>query len=119
MEKERIRPTKRQRLNQLWTIALVIMAVLATCSIAAKYLVLDKWKEDNYISNRYYCETDSDCVCGGIDTATGRCFLGNKYYYESFVDVSKFCPDFCTGIAGHLETKCVENRCTQVNTLNQ
>ena len=114
----KISDSKRHKINTIWTIALVVVAVLATCSIAYKYLILDKGKDDYYISNKLYCEKDSDCVCGGIDTVTGQCFIGNKFYYGQFVDVSQFCPDFCTGIAGHLETKCVENKCTHVNKNN-
>lgn len=53
-----------------------------------------------------YCSTDSDCACGTHIT-TGECFYGNKDY----VDVEKQCPDFCTGIAGNLATKCVNSTC--------
>jgi len=61
-----------------------------------------------------FCTTDNECVCGGIDAQTGDCFVGNKGYYEHFVDPSKDCPDFCTGIAGNRETKCVRNTCAIV-----
>ena len=62
------------------------------------------------------CVQDYDCVCGGIDKATKQCFVGNvKYYHSGAVDISKDCPDFCTGIAGNLVTKCVENICMNVN----
>jgi hypothetical protein len=57
------------------------------------------------------CRTDSDCSCG-VDIFTLGCFAGNRLY----VDEAHQCPDFCTGIAGNFETKCVENVCTQVNT---
>ena len=57
------------------------------------------------------CTIDDDCICGGIDTATDNCFVGNKKYAEKYVDFSRDCPDFCTGIAAHLETRCVENEC--------
>lgn len=56
-----------------------------------------------------YCEQDSDCACG-VNVETRDCFLGNKHY----VDISEQCPDFCTGIAGHLRVKCVENECKSV-----
>jgi|GEM_PF-1610390 len=63
-----------------------------------------------------YCGSDSDCVCGGIDLVSKNCFVGNKNYYDSgAVDKSMNCPDFCSGIAGHLVTKCVENNCMIVN----
>ncbi len=53
-----------------------------------------------------YCSTDNDCACGTHIT-TGACFYGNKAY----VNVEKQCPDFCTGIAGNLATKCINNTC--------
>jgi len=63
-----------------------------------------------------FCNVDSDCVCGGFDTKSQQCFVGNKQYYESgSVDKSRDCPDFCTGIAGHLETKCVDASCKVVS----
>lgn len=63
-----------------------------------------------------YCTADADCVCGGIDFVSKNCFVGNKNYYDSgAVDKSMNCPDFCSGIAGHLITKCVENTCMTVN----
>jgi eight-cysteine-cluster-containing protein len=60
------------------------------------------------------CTTDSDCICGGMDPFRERCFLGNKDYYDKYVDKSQDCPDFCTGIAGNLATKCVDNKCIQL-----
>ncbi|MCI0503136.1 DUF333 domain-containing protein [Candidatus Micrarchaeota archaeon] len=53
-----------------------------------------------------FCQADSDCACG-VHVSTRDCFLGQK----EFVDETEQCPDFCTGIAAHLETKCVSNRC--------
>jgi hypothetical protein len=61
-----------------------------------------------------YCGKDDDCICGGIDTQTGDCFVGNKKYYDLFVDQSKACPDFCTGIAGDRGTRCVDAKCITV-----
>lgn len=61
------------------------------------------------------CASDDDCVCGGIDITTGNCFVGNKKYAETHVDFSRNCPDFCTGIAAHLETRCVEKECRIVS----
>ncbi len=54
-----------------------------------------------------YCEEDADCACG-VHWQTEDCFVGNQNY----VDTETQCPDFCTGIAGNLETKCVQNKCT-------
>lgn len=56
------------------------------------------------------CTSDSDCACGKHKT-TGECFVGNKKY----VNTTEQCPDFCTGIAGNFEIKCVNNKCKQVN----
>jgi hypothetical protein len=61
-----------------------------------------------------YCEIDDDCVCGGYDTKTDQCFVGNRQYYELFVDKERDCPDFCTGIAGDRGVKCVDSKCTIV-----
>ena len=60
------------------------------------------------------CTIDSDCICGGVDKNTGKCFLGNKLYYDKYVDKKKNCPDFCSGIAGNLVVKCIANKCTQM-----
>jgi hypothetical protein len=61
------------------------------------------------IDNEIYCRMDEDCACG-VHNETRNCFYGNKNY----VDTSQQCPDFCTGIAGNLVIKCVNNRCTQM-----
>lgn len=53
------------------------------------------------------CRTDVDCACG-VDKETGKCAFGNK----KFIDTSKECPDFCTGFAGNIKIKCVNNLCT-------
>ena len=55
------------------------------------------------------CNSDEDCACG-VDKQTGKCAYGNKI----FIDTSKQCPDFCTGIAGNLRIKCVNNVCMLV-----
>ncbi len=60
-----------------------------------------------------YCNADVECICGGIDKFSGKCFIGNIAYYDRYVDSSKQCPDFCSGIAGNLEVKCVDNKCIQ------
>jgi len=66
-------------------------------------------------TDKLSCNKDSDCICGGVDNQDKNCFLGNKEYYEEYVNKEKVCPDFCGGIAGNLELKCVENKCTQVS----
>ncbi len=54
------------------------------------------------------CSSDDDCACGK-NINTGDCFYGNK----NFVDTKQQCPDFCSGIAGNLVIKCVNNKCKQ------
>ncbi len=55
------------------------------------------------------CQTDSDCACG-TKINTGECFVGNKKY----VNVLKQCPDYCSGLTGHLIISCVDGLCQQV-----
>ncbi|MDD5145998.1 MAG: hypothetical protein PHF44_04120 [Candidatus Pacebacteria bacterium] len=55
------------------------------------------------------CENDYDCACG-VNKYTGECFFG----YKNYVDTTKQCPDFCTGIAGNFELKCINGACSQV-----
>ena len=54
------------------------------------------------------CSSDSDCACGR-HKESGECFYGNK----EFVAAGE-CPDFCSGIAGNLAIRCVNNTCKQV-----
>ncbi|MFH0860899.1 MAG: hypothetical protein V1921_06825 [Candidatus Altiarchaeota archaeon] len=63
------------------------------------------------MENETSCSNDIDCACG-VHTDTGRCFYGNSRY----VDVTRQCPDFCSGYAGNLRIKCVEGECVQVTT---
>jgi hypothetical protein len=65
-------------------------------------------------NGKEYCEVDTDCVCGGIDTQTENCFVGSKKYYYLFVNREQDCPDFCTGIDGRMQTRCVKNKCVLV-----
>jgi len=58
------------------------------------------------------CTKDEDCACG-VHITTGECFTGNKNYVDT--DPSKVCPDFCGGFAGNFITKCVENKCGQID----
>ncbi|MBT3539269.1 DUF2807 domain-containing protein [Candidatus Parcubacteria bacterium] len=57
------------------------------------------------------CEVDADCACG-IGTMVSECFYGNDAFVVE--DSESHCPDFCSGIAGNLEIKCVKNRCEQI-----
>ena len=70
-------------------------------------------KKCSYI-NRAYCKTDSDCICDGKDSIHGTCFVGNIEFYNKYVNKTESCPDFCTGIAGNLQTKCINNICSTV-----
>jgi hypothetical protein len=58
--------------------------------------------------SKKFCQHDMDCVCG-VDKETGKCAFGNR----NFIDTSKQCPDFCSGIGGQFEIKCINNICTQ------
>lgn len=66
----------------------------------------------SYIT-RAYCSSDSDCICGGKDMY-GSCFVGNVEFYNKYVNQSQSCPDFCTGVGGNLQTKCINNVCSIV-----
>lgn len=55
-----------------------------------------------------YCNYDGDCACG-VHIDTGACFYGNKDYVGPGL-----CPDFCSGFAGNLIIKCIDNECKQV-----
>jgi len=57
-----------------------------------------------------YCNKDDDCACG-VNINTRECFAGNK----EFVDSSKQCPDFCSGISGTTELKCVDKKCSLIS----
>ncbi|MEM4368425.1 MAG: hypothetical protein QXO21_05405 [Candidatus Anstonellales archaeon] len=63
-------------------------------------------EEDEYKKS---CKVDQDCACG-VDKQTGKCMYGNK----EFIDTSKQCPDFCTGIHGNFRLKCISGKCTPV-----
>ncbi len=67
--------------------------------------------ECSQVVDESYCNFDEDCACG-IHKETSECFYGNKAY----VDTNQQCPDFCTGIAGNLIIKCVNNECMQVSS---
>ena len=69
----------------------------------------DSWYEAITQTLEKSCEATMDCACG-THIGNGECFYGNA----KFVNVSKQCPDFCTGIAGNLEIKCLNSTCTQV-----
>ena len=58
-----------------------------------------------------FCTVDSDCGCG-INKKTNVCAIGNVQN----INTETQCPDFCSGIEGNLVIKCVENKCSQVES---
>lgn len=100
-----------QAFSKIWII--VIILVFAVGGI----LVWQYWgasKEEvkaPEISTEKYCEKDEDCACG-VHKTTRDCFYGNKNY----VDTTQQCPDFCAGITGQLQIKCINNECKQIST---
>lgn len=66
-------------------------------------------KNSSLKMGKRFCQGDSDCVCG-VDRETGLCDFGNR----EFIDTSKQCPDFCTGIHGRFRIKCINNQCQKV-----
>ena len=91
-------------------VLIVLVAILVGCGSPT-----DKSNADvKELPPLDYCEIDDDCTCGGIDLRDGRCFIGNKLYYENYVDKKKECPDFCTGIDGNLKVRCVDSKCIQM-----
>jgi len=95
----------------LFVLSMCMLAVFGCSSmIPAEQAIPDTSAGTDYLK----CAVDSDCICDGIDRLTGKCYLGNKDYYDKNVDTSKDCPDFCTGIAANLVVKCVDSKCIQV-----
>ncbi|MBW2969812.1 hypothetical protein KY309_01770 [Candidatus Woesearchaeota archaeon] len=86
---------------------LFLFFVLTACAVVPP-------KPVDMLETGSFCNVDADCTCGGIDTKSGDCFVGNKLYASRYVDFSTACPDFCGGIAGNLETKCVDHVCRNV-----
>ncbi len=87
---------------------------LIACAVVPPQEIPKEKPESEFLKNPSFCNVDADCTCGGIDTNTDDCFVGNKLYSSKYVDLSRDCPDFCTGIAAHLETRCMENVCQNV-----
>lgn len=70
---------------------------------------LDIYCKDDSKKIKTLCNRDGDCKCG-VDKESGECFYGNKKY----VNEETQCPDFCSGISGNLEIRCINKLCTQV-----
>ncbi|MBW3019573.1 hypothetical protein KY329_05310 [Candidatus Woesearchaeota archaeon] len=92
----------------------IIMCVLALFVASCAVVPPQNATENPFLDNALFCNVDADCTCGGLVKQTGDCFIGNKLYQSMHVDTSKQCPDFCTGIAGNLEVKCVDQVCKHV-----
>jgi len=92
----------------------ILFLILAACTAVPPASKEVKPSSNQFLENAAYCNVDSDCICGGHDKNTQNCFVGNKLYASKNVDMSQDCPDFCTGIAGNFETKCVNNVCKNV-----
>ena len=58
------------------------------------------------------CESDADCACG-VHKTTRECYIGHKNNVDTSVNADEVCPDFCSGISGKLQIKCVLGVCTQ------
>ena len=91
---------------------LIVLFVLGSFLFAGCTDLIKEQFEDVDVSavHEKYCTEDNDCACG-IHKNTEQCFYGNKKY----VDMTKNCPDFCDGLAGDLELRCIEFECTQVH----
>ena len=61
-------------------------------------------------ANMLTCRTDADCACGS-NLASGACAVGTS----ACIDTTKQCPDFCTGIDGHMTVTCSASQCVQVH----
>jgi len=96
----------------LATALMILFLTLSACSKTAQQGQMQQQTRQTGqmgVRPQDFCMADDDCACG-VHKNTGECFYGNK----EFVNASKQCPDFCTGIAAMFEIKCVENRCKQV-----
>lgn len=92
----------------------LFLFLAAACTVVPPKVQEPSKSGNQFLESASFCNVDADCTCGGIDKITQNCFVGNKLYASKNVDMSKDCPDFCTGIAGHLETKCVDHVCSNV-----
>jgi hypothetical protein len=79
-----------------------LLAAIIIFILAALYL----FGSNSGVVDEKSCITNSDCACG-VNINTGDCFFGNR----NFVDETRQCPDFCTGIAGNLQVVCVNKAC--------
>ena len=87
----------------------IIAAVVALLVIVSIFIVAGMQSQP--VKSENSCSIDSDCACG-VSLATGDCAYGNA----AFINASKQCPDFCSGIAANLEIKCLNKVCVQQQT---
>jgi len=90
-----------KKLIEFLVLVLIVTIVAGAISFVRNY-------EIPQVSNERVCNADADCACG-VHKTSGDCFYGNRNY----VNTARQCPDFCRGISGHLEIKCVNNKCVQ------
>ena len=92
-------------------IVVILVAIVGGGILAYQYYWVSKQEvKITEISTENYCKTDEDCVCG-VHKTNKSCFYGNKNY----VDTDQQCLDFCTGIFGNLQIRCISNECKQVS----
>ncbi|MCD4771440.1 hypothetical protein K8R30_03415 [archaeon] len=89
----------------------LIIGIMAIVSLVVIFAVYFSFSGEELISEKS-CDRDADCECG-VHVETRECFYGNKDYVDS--NPAKACPDFCAGIDGSFEIRCVENLCRQVS----
>ncbi|MCL4354552.1 hypothetical protein M1349_03755 [Patescibacteria group bacterium] len=102
-------------------ISLVLFALLVSLPVTVILVGQQQTYRQNAASipvpeptNKTACLIDSDCGCG-TDITTKACVVENKKY----IDATKQCPDFCSGIGGNLTVKCTSNVCIQVTTTGE
>ena len=107
MKKQKI---KRIKVKMVY-IVILILILSASAILFSKLQKTQEERLNDLNLTKDFCIQDSDCICDGVDIQTKVCFIGNMGYYNKYVDRSKACPDFCTGISGNLKTACVNNTC--------
>lgn len=77
------------------------------------YFLKEKSKPKNWLhfsstkpSEKNFCAHDLDCTCG-VDKEMGECAIGNKEFISSW----QKCHDFCSGIHGKFQLKCIDHTC--------
>jgi hypothetical protein len=98
--------------NWKFLLIVIILAIMVGGGILAYqyYWVPTREVKIPEIPAEKYCKTDEDCTCG-VHKTNKVCFYGNKNY----VDINQQCPDFCTGIGGNLQIRCINNECKQIS----